>query len=504
MIAHMFSIYISDVSLPATPKHSKTNKKHAKHVSDQDVPSSIQNDKPNDTIASQHGAVSTEQEIIGECKQTDDSITSIEPTLPQGNSFDFEKDVESNQTENISKNNSIQVVIESPPSDGDYDRNDSPPSLELATEKYSDNECDINEVNDEFDDFQRNSNELSVDTISLPSLHFDSIRNSPDFKSDEIDEKKSEPEETNEETPEPIFPDDKDMKPSCELFDAEPPPPPLDVTVECSTTIPIEEIAEINSIADAECDELPSENFAFDADFSQFAAFECESHDNTQQQPAIEPTEQQPPSVKSKSIDNDDDDVDDDFGDFEEARTESKPIESPQDTANDFDDDDFGDFSDFQHEMTSVPAPVHTPIADIPKSFSFDLKSINERFKSILDIAFPTNGDDDGNASTTSSNEIVLSNKIDHFINGTTMHLKNFDNTKALQHQWANSTGKNVLIRALGIDARSIVSAIIVERHSSSNVIIFRFAFDFRCMAIIGRVRCHVLPPIWDIMHLNH
>lgn len=436
-----------------------------KHVSDRELSSSV----PNDLIASQHGTVSTDNDAC-QIELVDDSIgeneiitNEIDKTASHANTIEFKcaKDVESREAENETQisSNSIRVEIESPPLDDNYNRSESPPSLELTTGQSSDNECDINEVNDEFDEFQRNSNELSVDTTSLPSLNFDSIRNSPDFKSDEIDDKKSEPDDVDVATAQPIYADENVTLTSSELFDGEPPPlPPLDVTPEsvCSTSFHPIEIAELNPAVDD--DEVPSEQFAFDADFSQIAAFESENESQQQQQEFVESMEQQP-YVESKPID---DDFDDDFGDFEGGPNESKTTgveNTSQDAAVDFDDDDdFGDFNDFQQDTVSVPAPVHASSAEIPKSTSFDLKSISERFKSILDTVFPTNIDDDEDTSSTRSSDMITTKKIDHFINGTTMQLKNFENAKALQHQWTNSTGKSVLIKALGVDARNIVS----------------------------------------------
>lgn len=472
------SIYISDVSLPATPKHSKVNKKQAKHVADRESSSSAADHGPHDTIASQHSTVPTDVIVKNAClvETSIDIITDQETTInetdntssPHANSDGLEsaKDVERSEAEDEIQidSNAIQVVIESPPLDDNYERNESPPSLELATGKYSDNECDINEVNDESDDFQRNSNELSVDTTSLPSLNFDSMRNSPDFRSDEIDEKKSEPEEGKEETMQPIVPDERDTTSSSDSFDGEP-PPPLDATPEpeCSASFDAIEIPDVNPIADDSMtkahiasDDLPNESFAFDADFSQFATFDSENETPHEPKTSNESTEQQL-YVETKP---DGDDFDEDFGDFEEAPTESNPIKmgnTRSDAANNFDDDDFGDFNDFQQDATAVP--VHTPLANIPKPTSFDLKSISERFKSILDTAFPTNGDDDEETSNTPSIDINSTNEIDNLVNGTTMHLKNFENAKALQHQWANSTGKSVLIKALGINAKNIVRA---------------------------------------------
>lgn len=381
-----------------------------KHVCDRELSSSVADDEANDTIASQHGTVPAESnaddafkiesaaESIADHETITNEIDNASSRHAESIELECAMDAERCEAENETQisSNSIQVVIESPPPDPDYDRNESPPSLELASGKYSDNECDINEVNEEFDDFQRNSNELSVDTNSLPSLNFDSIRNSPDFKSDEIDDKKSEPDE------------EKITTASDEIIDDEA-LPKLDATPEPEySTNPIE-IADENVL-------VVDDNFAFDADFSQFATFDSE----IQTRPSVESNE---PYVESKAIDGD---FEDDFGDFEEAPT----------------------------------MPAHTPLAEISKSSSLDLKSISERFKSILDTAFPVSSDeDDEDTSSAPSNNEISTNKIENFINGTTTHLKNFENAKAQQHQWANSTGKNVLIKALGIDARNIVRA---------------------------------------------
>lgn len=427
-----------------------------KHVSGHELSSPMPSDGPHDSTASQRDpapvdfdvknvheyerSIHFEELIISDMDETSSPAEPIE--------FDCVKDVEKCEAENEMEisGNAIRVEIDSPPLDDNYDRNESPPSLELATGKFSDNECDMNEVNDDFDDFQRNSNEQSVDTVSLPSLNFDSIRNSPDFKSEEIDEKKSEPIDD-----EAV--DDKVTTTSSELFDGEPPPtppspPPTAEPDEASDPIEITDEAVVDS-------GLPNGSIAFDADFSQFSAFENES--GATQQPPIEP---QPIEELKRPVD------DDDFGDFEEAPAGSSTIDvksTLQETAHDVeagDDDDFGDFNDFQQDTAgSTPAQVHTPLSELPKSTSFDLKTISERFKTILDTVFPSNGeDDDSDISSAPSNDTNSTNKIDHFLNGTSMHLKNFENAKALQHQWTNSTGKNVLIKALGIDARNVVS----------------------------------------------
>lgn len=476
LILHLRA-HFSDVSLPATPKHSKINKKHVKHAAVRELPSSVPDDEPNDKIASQPGAVPADMDAC-KIESANDTITDqititneIDETSPRHtNSIELEhaKDVESREADNEAQINSdsTEMVIESPPSDDNYHRNESPPSLELETEKDSDNDCDMNEVNDEFDDFQRNSNELSGDTTSLPSLNFDSIRNSPDIKSDEIDEKKSEPDDVNEDTIQSMFPNDQVVTKSSELFDGE--APPLDTTPESLGPISFEpiEIADENPAVVAIGDVFPSENFAFDADFTQFSAFESGNGNQlTEQSPYLE----------SKAVDAVD--FDDDFGDFEEAPNKLQALEvgnTLQDVAADFDDDDFGDFNDFQQDATSVPAPVHTPLADIPKTTSFDLKSISERFKSILETAFPTNGHDAEETST----EVGFTSKIDHLINGTTMHLKNFENAKALQHQWTNSTAKSVLIKALGIDGRNIVSTQTIIKGVSVKNTIMHFVSD--------------------------
>lgn len=310
-------------------------------------------------------------------------------------------------------------------------RCNSPPSLQLAPEKYSDNECDT--VNDdELDEYHEPSeNVKSEDSHSLPSLNLDSIRNSP-VKNDESDENV------------------------------------IDDTVDTETNVPpnecvVENVQEINEANEYSADAIAhcknttenqkNSSFAFDADFSQFNTFESDSNKIENKKEAQ--IEVQP----NQKGDNDDDD---DFGDFAEANTiepkaseeNSKNNENIIEDDND-DDDDFGDFNDFQQQRSIPQSELRSATIENESSTitPIDLDSIKETCKSIIISVFSS-----GEKTTTeTSNEMDVSRNL-CLSNNVTEILKDFENSKASRHQWNHSAGKNCLIKSLGIDCRNIVS----------------------------------------------
>lgn len=300
----------------------------------------------------------------------------------------------------------------------------SPPSLQLAADKYSDNECDTAN-DDEIDEFQEPSNELSAnvkseDSHSLPSLNLDSIRNSP-VKSEGSEENVI---ESAAETP-------QDDICSEELENEEESP-------KCSDST--------KSVAPVESTEIAS--FVFDADFTQFSAFESE--------PAIEGAESQPEGSntnQNEAAPPSAAEGDDDFGDFEEANVVA---EKPAEEVPSDDDDDFGDFNDFQQEplpqAASLLSPTNLPPSDNLTISSVDLESIKGRCKSIILSVF--------SPDETVTSEIDAEHAAGdiNLSNGMTVNLKDFENSKALRHQWNHSAGKSSLIKSLGIDSRNIVS----------------------------------------------
>lgn len=138
------------------------------------------------------------------------------------------------------------------------------------------------------------------------------------------------------------------------------------------------------------------------------------------------------------------------------------------DDADDDDDDDFGEFSDFQQSCSAVQmttttttnaTTTHVTNKDVTNDVNVLLDSENIKLKlsSILDTIFPS----DPTTTTAAASAHRLDSDApskEQFINNLTMQLKNVENSNALSHQWAKSTSKTVLVKALGIDSRNIVS----------------------------------------------
>lgn len=155
----------------------------------------------------------------------------------------------------------------------------------------------------------------------------------------------------------------------------------------------------------------------FEADFSQF--------DDFNESPADEMHITTQLSTTTANLD-----------DFEDA-----PVEECDNIKEDTDDDDdFGDFNDFtQNQQTETffdtPVPVFQPTT----------------VTSILDTMFPLEKctgptlKDNVGSDTHDDSQILIS-------------LKVFEESEALNYQWANSNSNQSLVRALGIDSRNIVS----------------------------------------------
>lgn len=124
---------------------------------------------------------------------------------------------------------------------------------------------------------------------------------------------------------------------------------------------------------------------------------------------------------------------------------------------DDDNDDEFGEFSDFQ-QMSTVQT-VHTPAThnDVitDANVLLDSENIKLNLSSILNNIFPNHGNCDVISGNQSEN---VSYDKKQFINNLTAQLRNVENSNALNHQWAKSTSKTVLVKALGIDSRNIVS----------------------------------------------
>lgn len=184
-----------------------------------------------------------------------------------------------------------------------------------------------------------------------------------------------------------------------------------------------------NYIAPVATLDSPDE-FKFEADFSNFNAFES-SEDAT-----------------TNSFNENFQGFSSNIG--TEKVAEEKIEQKEQIEEFDDDDDDFGDFSDF----TQAPAPVvQAPIAQFDhQSLLKTLKSTN--LKEVMDMMFPQSQTDRQQSLDDEQHENVLTN--DDFVKS----LSDFDTTLALGYQYNNSSTSQSLVMALGIDARNIVSII--------------------------------------------
>lgn len=184
-------------------------------------------------------------------------------------------------------------------------------------------------------------------------------------------------------------------------------------------------------------DESKADEFGiyFDADFGQFATFDDANVQNEM---------------------------------FNSVEVESVPLESTQqcdksdafaatfdDNNNDDeeDDDEFGEFSDFQQTAAVYTETVVQPEPIVNDNVLLDSENIKQNLSSVLTTIFPA----DDHCEAAASNRYDGHGK-EHFVNELTTQLKNVENSKALAHQWSKSTSKTVLVKALGIDSRNIVS----------------------------------------------
>lgn len=157
-----------------------------------------------------------------------------------------------------------------------------------------------------------------------------------------------------------------------------------------------------------------------------------------------------PISKEENDTDNDsslcDKQNNDEFGDFEAHFTDE-----PHKTSDLNDDsDDFGDFesSDFTKNVQNDDFADFSSHTD-QKTELLNIKDVFNRTETILKEMFPP---------ITNHNE-----EFDHvtdFIttNSVFTELKDVTETKALNYQWSKSSSQKVLLKALGIDLRNIVS----------------------------------------------
>lgn len=413
-------------------------------------PKSINIDDLNNTNTASDSGISnliTETEIIDNIGSNNRLIglngTQITPPDEFGanevnTEKDFNVDIAEKRTADVKS-----VPIEYSSNDNSY-RSESPPSLVLSNDSYA-------------DDFNIESNVCD----SLPSLKLDSIdedlpefssssgeneiRKSNDFESPEVcnvvpDDDRIEvhvqeiaaltlrvPQEPV--LKEPTAHDDQPPKVDSSTFDLD---ESFDDFIEYTETeIPTKRTPETSEI-----DAAPNIPNSFDdennfaADFSQFSEF------SVSEPAAI--------TVTSQTADFDENT----FGDFAEnvpaTSVDSQSVDVQKEMCEDHDDfDDFGDFSDFSQSQ---------PTISIIKSAT---ENICPNIPLVLDMMFPTSPSE--NIQHSVSDDIKPNLDTNDMLNKTTTDLKNFDNSKALDHQWLQSIGKNSLVTALGIDSRNIV-----------------------------------------------
>lgn len=189
----------------------------------------------------------------------------------------------------------------------------------------------------------------------------------------------------------------------------------------------------------------------FNADFGQFATFDDADIVQENFTSTNIPT---PPSDPTKQCDK-----------IENFTTNTFDNDVGVDYDDD-DDDDFGEFSDFQQTQP----PVQTqPIVQKETTNSndsnvlLDSENIKLNINSVLSTIFPMSDTTDNLSSASVSTtgyhqDCNIYYDKEHFVNNLTTQLKNVENSNALAHQWAKSTSKTVLVKALGIDSRNIVS----------------------------------------------
>lgn len=228
-----------------------------------------------------------------------------------------------------------------------------------------------------------------------------------------------------------------------------------------SPTIVIDSISKANdddSLSGSEENEMGA--IKFNADFGHFATFDDEQFN------AIAP---EPTSIASTTIEptNKCDKIQAAFSQDDDENSGEGGGHTNNDYADDDDDDDeFGDFNDFQ-QMPAAETTTSTSVAvdtaavhkDVAPSANvlLDSENIKHNLSSILNAIFPADQQQcDATAAAGTNSEYTYEKR--QFINNLTVQLRNVENSTALNHQWAKSTSKTLLVKALGIDSRNIVS----------------------------------------------
>lgn len=397
-----------------------------------------------------------------------------------------------------------QAVLEEVTSvESELARNESPPSLILSQNNFSENEVPSD---DEFQDFafhppqgQEESGIVGTeDNISLPSLHLDtevSKSATPvQLSENEISERDSSPQELEpeESNPEPV-PDPAitpiAVEDSGNRFDDNTENDFTDFTTASNERSAVLEVPTANDVSFdddfAHLESTPSadSNFVsqskadfatFDADFSKFdsfpasfpaatATYDDPSGSAPKDTAVAAKEEQELPEAEAREEEGFEGDDFDDFQEFATFPAESASATKSTDTNQTSqvasvddgddddgdDDDDFGDFSDFkQTEVTAPVVAAVAPVAPTSRSTLFKPESI----LAIISGMFPScatedNEDDTGQVQWTN---LLQRNKVHNELN-------DMDATLALSYQYSNSESNKSLIRALGIDSRNIL-----------------------------------------------
>ncbi|KXJ84427.1 hypothetical protein RP20_CCG008946 [Aedes albopictus] len=372
----------------------------------------------------------------------------------------------------------------------DQSRNESPPSLILSQNNFSENDVPSD---DEFQDFafhppqpqEESSIPGTEDNISIPSLHLDaevSKSATPvQLSENETSERDSSPQELDPDHPAPeAVPDPAAITPiaaedPCSRFDDNTENDFTDFTTASNERSAVLEVPTANDVSFdddfAHIESTPSadSNFVsqsktdfatFDADFSKFDSFPASFPAATTTTTATfdEPTGSVPKdttdaakeeTVLHEPIAKEEDDFDgDDFDDFQEFATfpaetthTSKPTEAIVNTHNSSLDDG-RNVPNLRHRGQSGRQPTS-------RSYLFQPESI----LSIISGMFPTcatedNQDDTGQVVHWAN--LLQRNKVHNELN-------DMDATQALSYQYPNSESNKSLIRALGIDSRNIL-----------------------------------------------
>ncbi|XP_058467701.1 uncharacterized protein LOC131440442 isoform X2 [Malaya genurostris] len=196
----------------------------------------------------------------------------------------------------------------------------------------------------------------------------------------------------------------------------------------------------------------------FDADFSKFDSFPASfpatfdeiggtSKDLSTKQPMSSDEKTSPDAHKENDLSLDDFD---DFQDFAKFATDSNSAKTSKDDTETHkpcadlgeSDDDFGEFSDFK-QSDVIPKPA----ASIPTSRPTQITL--EDILIVITGLFPSWSEE----TQTDTGQLT-----DNYLqNNLYNELKDIDTTKALAFQYNNSDSSKTLVRALGIDSRNIL-----------------------------------------------